>query len=168
MAVVSNTISLNKVQYQDTKKIAALANTIWNEYYISIISQEQIDYMLCKMYSVKALSEQIDNGQNFYTINIEGTDIGFISVSEIKPEEWMLHKFYINGNHRKKGMGSVVFKELLKTLKTPELIRLTVNRQNFKSINFYFKNGFIIESVEDFDIGNGYFMNDFVMIWNKK
>ena len=41
--------------------------------------------------------------------------------------------------------------------------KLTVNRQNFKSINFYFKNGFTIESVADFDIGNGYVMNDFIM-----
>jgi diamine N-acetyltransferase len=43
-------------------------------------------------------------------------------------------------------------------------LRLTVNRKNFKAINFYFKNGFIIESVKDFDIGNGYLMEDFVML----
>jgi hypothetical protein len=36
---------------------------------------------------------------------------------------------------------------------------------NYKAINFYFKNGFTIEKVADFDIGDGYFMNDFVMIW---
>jgi RimJ/RimL family protein N-acetyltransferase len=46
----------------------------------------------------------------------------------------------------------------------PDIIKLTVNRQNFKSINFYFKNGFKIEKVEDFDIGNGYWMNDFIMV----
>ena len=49
-----------------------------------------------------------------------------------------------------------------------EKLRLTVNRQNFKSINFYFKNGFKIDHVEDFDIGNGYVMNDFVMLWENK
>jgi ribosomal protein S18 acetylase RimI-like enzyme len=46
----------------------------------------------------------------------------------------------------------------------PKSITLSVNRQNFKSINFYFKNGFKIKSVEDFDIGNDYEMNDFVMV----
>ena len=49
----------------------------------------------------------------------------------------------------------------------PLTVRLTVNRQNFKSVNFYFKNGFTIERVADFDIGNGYVMNDFVMMWKK-
>ena len=39
--------------------------------------------------------------------------------------------------------------------------------QNYKSINFYFKNGFVIERVADFDIGNNFVMNDFVMIWKR-
>ena len=47
----------------------------------------------------------------------------------------------------------------------PQTLRLTVNRQNYKSINFYFKNGFVIEKTADFDIGSGYFMNDFVMVY---
>jgi hypothetical protein len=40
-----------------------------------------------------------------------------------------------------------------------------VNRQNYKAINFYFKLGFKIQTVADFDIGNGYVMNDFVMVF---
>jgi ribosomal protein S18 acetylase RimI-like enzyme len=44
-----------------------------------------------------------------------------------------------------------------------ECFSLTVNRQNFKAINFYFKNGFVIDEVADFEIGNGFVMNDFVM-----
>jgi ribosomal protein S18 acetylase RimI-like enzyme len=43
-------------------------------------------------------------------------------------------------------------------------MRLQVNRKNVKAINFYFKNGFVIEDAKDFDIGSGYFMKDFVMI----
>ena len=49
----------------------------------------------------------------------------------------------------------------------PQTIRLQVNRMNYKAINFYFKHGFVIEKVADFDIGDGYFMNDFVMIWRR-
>ena len=46
-------------------------------------------------------------------------------------------------------------------------VRLTVNRKNFKAINFYFKQGFIIEEVKDFDIGNNYEMNDFIMLYKR-
>jgi hypothetical protein len=34
---------------------------------------------------------------------------------------------------------------------------------NYKAINFYFKNGFVIESLLDLNIGEGFQMNDFVM-----
>ena len=43
-------------------------------------------------------------------------------------------------------------------------VRLHVNRQNFKAVNFYFKNNFVIEGVKDTSIGHDYYMNDFVMI----
>jgi ribosomal protein S18 acetylase RimI-like enzyme len=53
------------------------------------------------------------------------------------------------------------------SLTSAQSIRLTVNRENYKAINFYFKLGFKIEKVADFDIGQGYVMNDFVMLWGK-
>ena len=42
-------------------------------------------------------------------------------------------------------------------------IQLAVNRLNIKSINFYFKVGFKIKSIENFDIDGKYEMNDFIM-----
>jgi ribosomal protein S18 acetylase RimI-like enzyme len=43
-------------------------------------------------------------------------------------------------------------------------MKLTVNRKNVQAINFYFSQGFRIDHAEDFDIGSGYVMNDFVMV----
>ena len=93
--------------------------------------------------------------------------VGFISVNSKKKGEWFLNKFYINQLKAKKGIGSKVF-DLLLELTNPKKITLTVNRQNYKSINFYFKKGFKIEKVADFEIGKNYVMNDFVMAWRKK
>jgi len=40
-----------------------------------------------------------------------------------------------------------------------------VNRRNFRSVNFYFKMGFVIESNLDLVVGDGRFvMDDYVMI----
>ena len=81
-------------------------------------------------------------------------------------QRFFIQKFYLDQTLAGKGSGTEAHNELVKLLQ-PSLMRLTVNRQNFKSINFYFKNGFKIESVADFDIGNGYVMDDFVMVWLK-
>ena len=55
--------------------------------------------------------------------------------------------------------------DLIKEKHPHSKLTLTVNRQNYKAINFYFKLGFKIQTVADFDIGNGYVMNDFVMFY---
>ena len=144
--------------------ISELAYTIWNTHYVPIIGQEQVDYMLNQMYNKENLTLQLEvNKHQFYLINNNKLSIGFISVSSVNQKDYFLHKFYIHQHESKKGIGTLSLDKLIDLLK-PQTITLTVNRQNFKSINFYFKNGFTIDRVEDFDIGNGYAMNDFVMV----
>jgi len=160
-------IKLRKASHADIPLIAKLADTIWHQHYPSIISLEQISYMLNLMYSSTSLESQMDQKQHeFYIIEQDGA-IGFLAIERKGPDDLFLHKFYIDQQVAGKGAGTLAFRELQQTLKAKQ-VRLTVNRQNFKSINFYFKNGFKIESVADFDIGQGYVMNDFVMIWQAR
>lgn len=151
----------------DIPLIAALATRIWNQHYPPIIGQKQVDYMLQRMYSTESLSGQMLQQQHrFYLVRLAGSEAGFISVYPETEGNWFISKFYIDQNLAGKGIGSAVFEEL-KSLTGATCIRLTVNRQNVKAINFYFKLGFMIERVADFDIGEGYVMNDFVMRWGK-
>jgi ribosomal protein S18 acetylase RimI-like enzyme len=146
--------------------ISNLAFEIWNEYYPQIIGQHQVDYMLDKMYNAAAIKEQMQNGQVFYLVSDRGKNIAFFSFSLKDNHSAFLHKFYVQKLYRGKGIASEILKhfELLLKNKNIKEYRLTVNRQNAQAINFYFKSGFKIEEVADFDIGNGFFMNDFVMI----
>jgi ribosomal protein S18 acetylase RimI-like enzyme len=157
-------VQLIKAAEPDIPAIQALAELTWNQHYPSIISGDQIVYMLGKMYSLPALAEQMGRGHAFYLIRRNSENIGFLSVEKTGENEWQLHKFYIDQALAAKGIGSAAFKKICDITRA-EKIRLTVNRQNFKAINFYFRNGFKIERVADFDIGNGFLMNDFVMVW---
>lgn len=151
----------------DIKEISELAALIWNQHYPNIIGQKQVDYMLELMYSAESLQGQMQKKlHQFILIKVNNVSQGFISVHTENNREWVLNKFYINQHVASKGIGSKAF-ELLKEIIRPTKITLTVNRQNFKAINFYFKQGFKIERVADFDIGNGFVMNDFVMVWKK-
>lgn len=163
-----NTVQLVKARSEDIPTISKLAEIVWDQHYRTVISDEQISYMLGIMYTHESLNKQMtEQGHVFYLINKDNKTIGFVSVRETDVKgHFYLHKFYLDQNVATKGNGTAAFNELLKLIH-PTKITLTVNRQNFKSINFYFKNGFKIESVADFDIGNGYFMNDFVMTWSK-
>ncbi|MFM6984998.1 MAG: GNAT family N-acetyltransferase [Chitinophagaceae bacterium] len=152
-------------------EIAVIAEPIWHGHYTSIIGKEQVEYMLKNMYSTDALIKQNNEGQLFYFIIENDKKVGFIAISKKSDGQWFLHKFYIGMEHQNLHIGGKVIDEMASLIRSKDKsdkieIRLTVNRKNYKSINFYFKHDFRIEMVEDFDIGHGYFMNDFIMIKN--
>lgn len=161
-------IQLQKASIEDISVIYKLAEQIWKLHYPPIIGMPQVEYMLANMYNSETLKKQmLEEQHQFYLVKNKTENIGFITVSK-KAEEVFLHKFYILQQEQNKGLGSIVFELIQQEINPFSIIRLTVNRQNFTAINFYFKNGFVIEKVADFDIGNGYQMNDFIMKWEKK
>ncbi|MBK9284828.1 MAG: GNAT family N-acetyltransferase [Sphingobacteriaceae bacterium] len=160
-------VKLSKASLEDIPTISLLADLIWRQHYISLIGESQVNYMLDLMYSKDSLQKQmLEKLHQFYLIQLNKEDIGFISVNEVSSGNWFLNKFYVDQNKAAKGIGTFVFNTLNKQL-SPKKITLTVNKGNFKSINFYFKLGFTIEKTEVFEIGNGYVMDDFVMVWNR-
>lgn len=158
-------IVYRKANIEDIPLIYNLAEETWNEHYISIITQAQIDYMLDLMYSPAAIEKQINTGHEFTLVYVNDKPAGYISINKETKGEFFLNKFYVLKEFRNLKLGEQLLKhreiELGEHLKT---MRLFVNRENFKSINFYFKMGFSIERVIDQHIGNNFYMNDFVMI----
>lgn len=157
-------IHLKPASSADIPQINSLANKIWRKHYPGIITNEQIDFMLEWMYSAKSLEKQISEGAKFLIVMSGELPVGYVSFSKVEEGEFFLHKFYVDTDQHRKGIGTEIFNEVIALMDQPKSITLTVNRQNIKAINFYFKVGFTIKSAEDFDIGNGYFMNDFVMV----
>ncbi len=159
-------IELIKANIQDIPIIYSLALKIWNHHYVPIVGQEQVDYMLAKIYSTEGITEQmIIKKHQFYLLVLAEKPVGFISVSG--EENMFIHKFYIDQDIQGRGYGAKVFSQLCSLYPSVQSFTLTVNRSNYKSINFYFKLGFKIDHVDDFDIGHGYYMNDFIMKWER-
>lgn len=157
-------LKLLKANPEHISTIYILAEKIWMHHYVPIIGREQVDYMLGKMYSAPSLMEQmIEKNQPFYLVLENEKPIGFISISGV--DEVFIHKFYIDQDEQNRGIGVEVFDQIKRINPQVKSYILTVNRKNFKAINFYFKLGFKIDHCDDFDIGNGYWMNDFIMKW---
>lgn len=156
-------IKLKPAILTDLPTIYQLAKEIWYDHYLSIITAEQIEYMLDKFYRPQALGKSINEGQIIYLIKDETENsIGYLAVTENQPGHWFMNKFYIKTEVQGKGIGAEILKQW-ENLSQPKELSLQVNRKNFKSINFYFKTGFVIKEIADFDIGNGYSMDDFIM-----
>lgn len=147
-------------------EVARLASEIWHEYYINILSREQIDFMLDQFQSIAAINEQIFNqGYLYYGFYLENTNmIGYLAVKE-EEGKLFLSKLYISKEHRGKGFASQAFLFLEKLCTSLKLshIWLTVNKNNASSIEVYKNKGFNIVDEQVADIGHGYVMDDYIM-----
>ena len=158
-------IHLHPATPDDIPAIRDLAHRIWWTHYPGIISTEQIEYMLEWMYGAETLERQMTlDGHHFWLIRYAGESIGFIAISQKAPGDYFMHKFYLDAGRQAKGLGTAAFHTLLEQYPGLRTLRLTVNRRNYKSVNFYFKNGFTIEKCVDIPIGRGFVMDDFQMI----
>ncbi len=157
-------LTFKKAEEKDIPIINQLADVIWKKHYPSIITMEQIDYMLDKMYSTAALAEQMKQGHQFTLVYLENVPVGYISISTENGKDYFLNKFYVLTDIHRKGIGAKLFEHVLNQIPNAETIELAVNRINYKAINFYFKLGFTIKYSFDKEIGVGFYMNDFMMI----
>ena len=157
-------INFKKLELEEIKILENLAYEIWNEYSICFINQEQIDYMLKKFQSTKAILTQISNNYEYYFIQSNNENVGYFAIQP-QNEKLFLSKLYIKKTARRKGIGQKALYFIIQKAKDYHLnsIELTVNKTNTNSINAYQKWGFQIKSSTIADIGNGFVMDDFIL-----
>ena len=160
----TETMTLRKAYPADIPLIRDLAYKIWPHAYANILSQEQLDYMLKLLYDEKVLHEQIEGNIEFIIAYDGVHPVGFASFGLAEPTIYKLHKIYVLPSQQGKGTGRFIIEQLMKAMKAKGAmaLQLNVNRQN-NAKNFYEKLGFVVIKEEDIDIGNGYYMNDYVM-----
>ena len=146
------------------KVTVGLAREIWNEYFTAIIGKAQVDYMLDKFQSKKAITEQLENGFLYFLIKDNNEAIGYIGVLP-KEKKLFLSKLYVRSAERGKGYGreAIRFLEELAIKKGVNRISLTVNKNNSATIEAYKKLGFEVRGHVIQDIGNGFVMDDYEM-----
>lgn len=156
---------IRKATLKDIPLIRELTFRVWPQTYAPILSQEQIDYMLELMYSESSLEKQMTTGGCTFIIAYEdGNPVGFASYSEDEPGRWKLNKLYILQNQQGKGTGKFVINYIIDEIKKKNAnsLFLQVNKNN-NAKSFYERLGFAEVDFINLDIGNGYFMNDYIM-----
>jgi len=144
--------------------VESLAREIWTEHYIPMIGKEQVDYMLDRFQSKRAISEQIMTGVLYFLMEEDNEFIGYIAVQP-RGIELFLSKIYVKSSRRAKGYGrkAVQFAEALALQRGLQKIVLTVNKNNLNTIKAYEKIGFKKVGSLIQDIGNGFIMDDYRM-----
>ncbi len=169
-------IDIRKALLEEIPIIIDIANVAFRHTYGLILSSDQIDYMMDWMYSEESLRIQMIGRSNmFYIINLNGKDIGYASFERhVNPPSdldgmfvFCLQKLYILPQFQGHSFGTALLKHVENQMHSlvgshPAAYELNVNRNN-SAVAFYEKQGLKINREGDFPIGNGYYMNDYIM-----
>jgi GNAT superfamily N-acetyltransferase len=145
-------------------EVVRLAQEIWLEHYVPIIGQRQVDYMLEKFQSERAVIEQLGSFYEYYLVIHKGQNVGYVAVVPNRLQSTLLiSKIYIRRPKRghRLGKATLRFVENICLQRGSKLIWLTVNKNNAHSIAWYLQMGFRNVGSTIADIGGGFVMDDF-------
>lgn len=146
----------------EIKEMSDMASEIVLDYYTPLLGIEQNSYMVKKFQSVEAIKDQHEHGYTYYFVKDENENLGFVAYY---PKEHCLYlsKFYLYKEKRGKGYAREILRFLQERAKEIGFsrIELNVNKYN-ETKNIYERLGFTRIRSEKIDIGNGFFMDDFV------
>lgn len=159
-------LELRQATLEDALLIHKLAKQVFPETYKHILSPEQNNFMFEWMYSVENIRKQLLDGHCYFICMANEEDCGYMSIQQVEDHVYYLHKIYVLPQSQQSGAGRYLFEQALTYIRSihpdPCRMELHVNRNN-PAIGFYTKMGMSILRSGDFDIGNGYYMNDYIM-----
>ena len=159
---------------KDWPLLKNLVDRVWPVTFKGILSEAQIAYMMEFMYSTASLKKQVETGSRFYILYDSEVPIGYLALipnyqdAKLSSEgSWMkVDKLYVMPENQGSGAGRFLMDFAFSEAKKENLmgVMLNVNRDN-KAVKFYEYYGFKTAYSGDFDIGEGYLMQDYIMVY---
>lgn len=167
----ATSVTVRTASEEDIELLQRLAEESWWPTYSTLISNEQIEYMLQALYSSDVLRKLMQTGEQKFLILYEDLKpCAFAAYSFVDREEPVvkINKLYIVPSSHKKGYGKTLLNKIKQIVRSHNVrfIELKVNRNN-PARHFYERMGFTILREEDVEIGT-YWMNDYVMRYDLK
>jgi ribosomal protein S18 acetylase RimI-like enzyme len=168
VATRSPSITIASASADDIGVVQTLAHEIWHRHYPGIITRAQIDYMLARGYAREALMQYLTTPNAGLALALRGSaTVGFVGWYPLEPTRTMkLDKLYVLPEHHGAGIGRALIEHVVAQARGAGCsdVTLNVNRANTSSIRAYERCGFAIRERGDFPIGNGFMMEDYVMV----
>ena len=146
-------------------EVARMAREVWNEHYVPLIGQAQVDYMVGKFQTPDAMESQIESGYEYFQIRQAGKNMGYAAIRhDAADARLFVSKLYVLAAWRKSGAGRQTL-ELIERMareRGATHLWLTVNKGN-PSVRAYERLGFKIAEAIVVDIGGGFVMDDYKM-----
>lgn len=159
-------VTLRRLPESEIPLIRTLAAEAFPATYREILTPAQLDYMMEWMYSEASLREQFRAGHAWFLVAADGEAAGYVSVERQGERLFHLQKIYLLPRYQGLGLGERLFRQAVayvrETSPGPCRMELNVNRHN-RALHFYERMGMRLLREGDFPIGEGFYMNDYIM-----
>jgi ribosomal protein S18 acetylase RimI-like enzyme len=161
-------VSIEALAHSDVEPLAALAREIWYAHYPAIIGTAQIEYMLAQRYNFETVrAEMRQDGLWWDKLTVDNEMAGFASYFLTRVAgEMKLDKLYVHPRHQRQGYGGMMVARACEVARGHGCSRLVlaVNKNNRSAIAAYLKHGFRVVDAVVKDIGEGFVMDDYIMV----
>ena len=160
-------MTIRPLRADDFAPLSELAQQIWREHYSTIISLEQIAYMLQGRFTAANLQRYLDSNERWFDLlELNGELVGYCSYARTDvPTEMKLEQLYLLPRLHGQGLGKRMLNhvERRSTSLGCDSLMLQVNKRNDKAIQVYRRAGFGLREEVAVDIGAGFVMDDFIL-----
>jgi ribosomal protein S18 acetylase RimI-like enzyme len=159
--------SLVPLAADDFITVASLGDRVWRAHYAGIVPMAQVEYMLAGRYTAEKLQAYLGSDQRWMDLlRVDGEPVGYCSWALTDaPGEMKLEQLYLLPELHGRGLGGLMLDHVEAQARTHGCtsLMLTVAKKNVNAIAVYQKRGFEVREAVQFDIGNGFVMDDYVM-----
>jgi GNAT superfamily N-acetyltransferase len=159
-------VEFGLLRLEEAEALVELAGLVWRRHYPGIITEGQIEYMLAQRYKPGLVRQLLARGDLWVAARAGGDLVGFAHGHPLAEGDYKLDKLYVHPDWQRHGIGGRLIAEVVRHAQEHACTRLAlrVNRQNHNAIQAYLKHGFQVADLVVEDIGNGYYMDDYVMV----
>lgn len=158
--------AITALRPEEAEALGELAGRIWRHNYAGMISPAQIDYMLAQRYHPPLIRQQLARGDHWDVARDGETLLAFAHSFPLEGGAVKLDKLYVHPDWQRRGIGALLLQrvEARARARGRSHLVLRVNRRNSQAIAAYRKYGFCVAREVVEDIGQGFVMDDYVMI----
>ncbi len=157
---------LSSLRPEEAEALAELAARIWRQHYPTIISSAQIEYMLARRYSPPLIRQTLARGDHWDVVRSGEALLAFAHSFRLEGGAVKLDKLYVHPQWQRRGLGRMLLSRIEARARAEgrSHLLLRVNRRNDQAIAAYRKYGFFVAREVVEDIGEGFVMDDYVMV----
>ena len=159
-------VTFTRTTSADIPLVQTMARAIWRAHYPGIISAEQVEYMLDRMYAAAVIDREMKAGTCWELIRDGEEAVGFLSYSyDQSAARLKLHKLYVLVERHGQGLGRAGLTRVMEVAAAlgADEVSLYVNKENQKAIRAYERAGFTVAESVTSEIGGGFVMDDYRM-----